>query len=136
LSKKPTLNWIDNLGTRADVPYCSHGYGAIYTMSIFDRYHRDDLSYEEGLDVIRKCIAQLEKRFPATSGGYRLPLQTSKVWWADVVGSRLLMKTESEKLLNSWRSMTLEMSCENELQFWIDSTCLLDISQFTKLDQM
>ena len=71
LTKKPTLNWIDNLGTRANVPYCAHGYGAYYTMSIFDRYHRDDISYEEGLGIVRKCIAELEKRLPIASGGYR-----------------------------------------------------------------
>jgi len=70
LTKKPTLNWIDNLGTRAAVPYCAHGYGAYYTMSIFDRYHRDDISYEEGVDIIRKCIFELNKRLPISSGGY------------------------------------------------------------------
>jgi 20S proteasome subunit beta 4 len=69
-TKRPTLNWIDNLGTRATVPYGAHGYGAYYTMSIFDRYHRDDLSYEEGIDIIRKCIFELEKRLPIASGGY------------------------------------------------------------------
>jgi len=73
LTKKPTLNWIDNLGTRANVPYCAHGYGAYYAMSIFDRYHRDDTSYEEGLDIIRKCITELDKRLPIASGGYRFP---------------------------------------------------------------
>jgi 20S proteasome subunit beta 4 len=64
------LNWIDNLGTRAAVPYAAHGYGAYYTMSIFDRYHRDDISYEEGVDILRKCVAELEKRLPISSGGY------------------------------------------------------------------
>jgi len=70
LTKKPTLNWIDELGTRASVPYCAHGYGAYYTMSIFDRYHRDDISYEEGIDIIQKCISELDKRLPISSGGY------------------------------------------------------------------
>ena len=70
LTKKPTLNWIDNLGTRAAVPYCAHGYGAYYTMSIFDRYHREDINYEEGVDIIRKCIFELDKRLPISSGGY------------------------------------------------------------------
>jgi len=70
LTKKPALNWIDNLGTRATVPYCAHGYGAYYTMSIFDRYHRDDITYEEGVEIIRKCIAELDKRLPVASGGY------------------------------------------------------------------
>jgi len=70
LTKKPTLNWIDNLGTRASVPYCAHGYGAYYTMSIFDRYHRYDISFEEGVDIMQKCIFELEKRLPIASGGY------------------------------------------------------------------
>ena len=70
LTKKPTLNWIDNLGTRAAVPYCAHGYGAYYTMSIFDRYHREDINYEEGVDIIRKCIFELDKRLPISSCGY------------------------------------------------------------------
>ena len=39
-------------------------------MSIFDRYHRDDISYEEGVEIIRKCVFELEKRLPIASGGY------------------------------------------------------------------
>ena len=79
LSKRPTLNWIDNLGTRATVPYCAHGYGAYYTMSIFDRYHRDDISYEEGIDIVRKCISELDKRLPIASGGYRYGFNSSRL---------------------------------------------------------
>ena len=71
LTKKPTLNWIDNLGTRATVPYCAHGYGAYYTMSIFDRYHRDDINYEEGSRYHSQMYcSSLEKRLPIASGGY------------------------------------------------------------------
>jgi 20S proteasome subunit beta 4 len=86
LSKNPTLNWIDNLGTRASVPYAAHGYGAYYTMSIFDRYHRDDISYEEGIDIIHKCIFECEKRLPFSTGGFlygrwRVKLiAVSKLW--------------------------------------------------------
>jgi len=39
-------------------------------MSIFDRYHHKDLTYEEGLDILRKCFAELDKRLPIASGGY------------------------------------------------------------------
>jgi 20S proteasome subunit beta 4 len=70
LTKKPTLNWIDNLAAKAALPYAAHGYGAYYTMSIFDRYHRHDMNLEDGLDIIRKCIAELDKRLPIASGGY------------------------------------------------------------------
>jgi 20S proteasome alpha/beta subunit len=93
-TKRPTLNWIDNLGTRAAVPYGAHGYGAYYTMSIFDRYHRDDLSYEEGLDIIRKCIFELEKRLPIASGGYLYGFFGVLL----ILGSRLWMQRELERL--------------------------------------
>jgi 20S proteasome subunit beta 4 len=49
-------------------------------MSIFDRYHRDDISYEEGVDIIRKCIAELDKRLPIASGGY---LYTIILWFPE-----------------------------------------------------
>jgi 20S proteasome alpha/beta subunit len=111
LTKKPTLDWIDNLGTRADVPYGAHGYGAYYTMSIFDRYHRDDISYEEGLDIMRKCITELEKRLPVASGGYRYRFPfcvLSRCVDADEVGSRLLMRRVLGRLQSSWRGMRVK----------------------------
>ena len=80
LTKKPVLNWIDNLGTKAAVPYAAHGYGAYYTMSIFDRYHRDDITYEEGVDIVRKCVAELERRLPVASGGYLYFLPVCGPW--------------------------------------------------------
>lgn len=93
LTKKPTLNWIDNLGTRATVPYCAHGYGAYYTMSIFDRYHRDDISYEEGVEIIRKCVFELEKRLPIASGGYLYAFYRNR---ANIVELKLWMRRELE----------------------------------------
>ena len=94
LTKKPTLNWIDNLGTRATLPYCAHGYGAYYTMSIFDRYHREDISFEEGVEIIRKCIFELQKRLPIASGGY---LYDPLVYKTNIVESKLWMKRELER---------------------------------------
>ena len=61
-------------------------------MSIFDRYHRDDISYEEGVDIIRKCIFELDKRLPIASGGYLYILVlyrlTSRVKVVDANGIR------------------------------------------------
>lgn len=62
-SSEPALYWIDYLGTLATVPFAAHGYGAFFAMSTLDRYHRPDMSLEEGLDLLRRCINELKQRF-------------------------------------------------------------------------
>jgi Proteasome subunit len=105
LTKKSTLNWIDYLGTRATVPYCAHGYGAYYTMSIFDRYHHDNINYEEGIDIMRKCIFELEKRLPVASGGYLYRLFIPSL----IIELKLWIPMELERLmiLTSKRAQSL-----------------------------
>ena len=63
----------------------------LLTMSIFDRYHRDDIGYKESVDIICKCIFELDKRLPIGSGGYLYILVLyrlmSKVKVVDAKGS-------------------------------------------------
>lgn len=62
-SSSPALFWLDYLGTLVEVPFAAQGYGAHFTLGTMDRYHRPDMSLEEGLDLLRMCIAELKKRF-------------------------------------------------------------------------
>lgn len=62
-SSSPALFWLDYLGTLVEVPYGVHGYAAHFTMGTLDRYHRPDMNVEEGLDLLRRCINELKKRF-------------------------------------------------------------------------
>ena len=57
------LFWIDYLGTLGTVPYAAHGYGAYFALSTMDRWHKPDMDLEEGMEVLRKCVDELEKRF-------------------------------------------------------------------------
>lgn len=34
---KPTLYWIDYLGTVVEVPFAAHGYGSYFSLSLLDR---------------------------------------------------------------------------------------------------
>ncbi|KAK7204675.1 nucleophile aminohydrolase [Myxozyma melibiosi] len=61
---KPELNWVDYLSAKVSVPYAAHGYAAYYTLSLLDRWHRTDLTLEEGLKVAEMCVAELKKRLP------------------------------------------------------------------------
>ncbi|KAK9480075.1 nucleophile aminohydrolase [Lipomyces japonicus] len=60
----PKLYFVDYLAAHADVPYAAHGYAAYYTLSLLDRWHRPDLSLQEGLKVAQLCVDELKKRLP------------------------------------------------------------------------
>lgn len=59
-----SLNWIDYLGTRAELPYGAHGYAAFYASSVLDRHYRKDMKLEDGLVLLRMCLKELETRMP------------------------------------------------------------------------
>ncbi|KAK0558636.1 Proteasome subunit beta type-4 [Tilletia horrida] len=71
-SSTPALFWIDYLGTLANVPFAAHGYGAHFTMGTLDRYHRLDMSVDEGLVLLRRCIGELQKRFIVDLGRFKV----------------------------------------------------------------
>ncbi|KAL1924548.1 uncharacterized protein VTP21DRAFT_4202 [Calcarisporiella thermophila] len=57
------LYWLDYLASSAKVPFAAHGYGAYYLLSLMDRYHRPDITLEEGKAILRKCVEELRRRF-------------------------------------------------------------------------
>lgn len=63
------LNWIDYLGTQVELPYAAHGYAAFYCTSLFDRHYRADMSMDEGLELMRLALAELERRMPVDFKG-------------------------------------------------------------------
>lgn len=69
---KPELYWIDYLGTLGVVPYAAHGYGAYFALSTMDRWHKPDMGLEDALELLRKCIDELEKRFIVNLGTFTI----------------------------------------------------------------
>lgn len=69
-SKTPALYWIDYLGTQVEVPFAAQGYAAYLTLSTMDRYHRPDMSLDEGLDLLKRCIDELRKRLVIDVGTF------------------------------------------------------------------
>uniref|UniRef100_A0AAV2K3Y0 Proteasome subunit beta n=1 Tax=Knipowitschia caucasica TaxID=637954 RepID=A0AAV2K3Y0_KNICA len=59
----PGLFYMDYLSSLAKAPFAAHGYGAYLTLSILDRYYRPDLTREEAVDLLKKCVEELNKRF-------------------------------------------------------------------------
>ncbi|XP_029519475.1 proteasome subunit beta type-2-like isoform X1 [Oncorhynchus nerka] len=59
----PGLYYMDHLSALAKAPFAAHGYGAYLTLSILDRYYRPDLTRDEAVDLLKKCVEELNKRF-------------------------------------------------------------------------
>ena len=58
-----SLFFMDYLASMVPVKYGAQGYAANFVLSVLDRYWKKGLTLEEGLDVIRKCIHELQVRF-------------------------------------------------------------------------
>ena len=56
------LYYMDYLGTMADIPYGAHGYGSHFILGLLDRYHRPNMTREEGVELMIKCFKEIQKR--------------------------------------------------------------------------
>ncbi|KAL7423833.1 Proteasome subunit beta type-4 [Cryptotrichosporon argae] len=59
---RPHLYWLDELGTRAEVPYAAHGMGMHVALSTMDKWCTPGINKVEGLEVLRKCIDEAQTR--------------------------------------------------------------------------
>mmetsp|Transcript_24036 Transcript_24036/g.81168 ORF Transcript_24036/g.81168 Transcript_24036/m.81168 type:complete len:194 (+) Transcript_24036:99-680(+) len=66
----PKLYFMDYMGSSESVNKAAHGYGAMFTFGLMDRYWKPDMELEEAKDIIRKCIKELEVRFVVDLGKY------------------------------------------------------------------
>lgn len=73
-SEPPKLFWIDHLATLTELPFAAHGYAAYFVLSLMDRHYRAGMSLDEGLALMRMCLAELKTRFVAN-----LPQFTVKI---------------------------------------------------------
>ena len=61
---KPCLYWIDYLASCAPVPYAAHGYAQYYCLSTLDKHHHPNITFEEGMKILRMCTDELKRRLP------------------------------------------------------------------------
>lgn len=53
---------MDPYGTLAKTDYSASGLGVYVSLSTMDRYWRPDLTREEALDVMRRCVKEVQHR--------------------------------------------------------------------------
>jgi 20S proteasome alpha/beta subunit len=54
---------MDYMASLAKVNFGAQGYAAAFVLSVFDREWKPDLNLEQSLDIIKKCIHELNTRF-------------------------------------------------------------------------
>lgn len=64
IKQTPELYWIDYLASSAPVPYAAHGYAQYYCLSLLDKHHHSDISFEQGMKILRMCTDELKRRLP------------------------------------------------------------------------
>ncbi|KAJ3368127.1 Proteasome subunit beta type-4 [Allomyces arbusculus] len=70
----PRLYWIDYISSSLQVPFACQGYGSYFCYSTMDRYYRPDLSKDEAVALIKKCIAELKTRFVANLPNWQIKI--------------------------------------------------------------
>lgn len=56
------LFFLDHLATLSKVPFAIHGYPGFVATSVLDRLHNPNVNLDEGINLLRKVVAEVQKR--------------------------------------------------------------------------
>lgn len=59
----PQLYWTDYLGALDSVPFAVQGYASHFCLATMDRFYRPNMTLDEAIFVLKKCIHELKERF-------------------------------------------------------------------------
>ncbi|GAB7349642.1 hypothetical protein MBLNU459_g0320t2 [Dothideomycetes sp. NU459] len=69
IADRPQLFWCDYLASLAPLPYAAHGYAQYYCLSILDKHHHPDITFDQGMKILRMCTDELKRRLPVDFKG-------------------------------------------------------------------
>ena len=70
----PSLYWMDYLASFTKVKFGAHGYAGAFISSVFDRDFKENMTEQEGIEVIKKCIHELKSRFLINQPNFTIKL--------------------------------------------------------------
>jgi len=73
-----TLKFCDYLAGMQEVNKGAHGYGAMFTYGLMDRYWKPKMTEAEALDLIEKCIEEMRVRFLLNSEHFKIKVVTAQ----------------------------------------------------------
>jgi len=62
-TSKGSLYWMDYMASLSKVSYGAQGYASNFCLSIMDRDYKERLTQDEAVEIIEKCIKELQMRF-------------------------------------------------------------------------
>ncbi|KAJ9454314.1 Proteasome subunit beta type-2 [Diplonema papillatum] len=72
----PSLYWVDYLAAMNKVNFGAHGYGGSFVTAVLDRHWKEDMSYEDSLELMKACIKTVVKRLVVKSGKFIVKVVT------------------------------------------------------------
>lgn len=68
------LYYMDYLGSLVRVPFAVHGYGSFFSLSVMDRYYRQDMTREQALDLLQQCVNEINTRFIINLASFKVKI--------------------------------------------------------------
>lgn len=62
-NKGPSLYFMDYMASLHAVDKGAHGYGGYFTLGLLDREYKKNMTLDEGIKLLKQCIAELDARF-------------------------------------------------------------------------
>jgi len=69
-----SLYYIDYLGSMHQMKMAAHGYASYFALSIMDRYWHEDMTVDEAVGLIKRCIDELKTRFILSLTDFKLKI--------------------------------------------------------------
>jgi len=70
----PVLYHLDYLAAMVQAPFAAHGYGSFFSLGVLDRHWRPGMNREEVMELMKKCFAQVHKRFIINLPNFQLQI--------------------------------------------------------------
>ena len=70
----PAIYFIDYLAACIRVPYAVHGYGGMLSVSILDRFHREDMTEDEAYNLLTLCVQEVQKRLIISNSRFKVQI--------------------------------------------------------------
>lgn len=68
------LYYMDYLGSMVKLPFGTHGYGSFFILSVMDRYYKEDMTRDEALILLQRCIDELHERFIVNLSSFKVKI--------------------------------------------------------------
>ncbi|AFM98725.1 proteasome subunit beta type-2 [Encephalitozoon hellem ATCC 50504] len=69
---------VDKYGAISSVPFCASGYAAYFVYGILDREYSEDITVDDALRIIQKCINLLKERLVIGLEGFMVKVVTDE----------------------------------------------------------